>query len=106
MSGMKRKDLQKIGRYQVGQIVRFHRPDPASVLSKDKFEEWKYLENKGAISSIRLCESGALITINDNGQEIIAHVHLGIMDRKQTASAFPNTLAIIQDAPRQMEISA
>lgn len=103
---MKKKELQQVGRYQVGQTVRFHRPDPVSVI-KDKIGEWKYLENKGTVSSIHLCESGALITINDAEQEVVAHVHIGIHAGKTMASLCPtSSLTVIQEAPRQMEIAA
>jgi hypothetical protein len=104
---MKAKTYDQVGRFRVGQLVRWSRPDPESV-KMTRIGNWAYIEDRGVITAMRQCESGVLVTINAaDGRELTAHLHLGIHDMKQIAYVGScETIQVLQEAPRQMEIAA
>lgn len=104
---MTKKSLNKIGRNQVGQTVEYTRPDSDAARRNGPRAPYEWLEDTGTITLIRLCESGALITIHcAGGLDVLAHVHLGIYQGKCNAtSGSCTTLRIIREPAQQMEMN-
>ncbi len=103
---MKHQQYDTVGRFKVGQRVLWNRPDPACRSVRPS--KWKHIEDCGTITMMRNCESGVLITITtDDARHLVAHIHVGIYQFKPVAhvAAF-DTIQVLQNAPRQMEMPA
>ena len=104
---MKAKTYDQVGRFCIGQLVRWLRPDPESVKT-NRIGDWAYLEDCGVVTAMRQCESGVLVTITtSDGRDLTAHLHLGIHEMRLIAyvESF-EAIQVLQEAPRQMEITA
>lgn len=103
---MKRRQFDTVGRFSVGQRVRWNRPDPACP-GVVPIGQWTYIQDDGTITMMRECESGVLVTITtSDGRDLVAHIHVGIYHMKPVAYVADfQTINVLQEAPRQMEIT-
>ena len=103
----KRKQLAEIGRFKIGQLVQYQRPDSTRIWAEEiEIGDWPYLKDNYQIARIELCESGALLWLKNDAGEISAHLNLSIGQGEPAMPEPCSSITIIQHVPRQMEIPA